>query len=102
MAQYDVVPNPDPTTSRRAPFLIVLQHDLLGTLPTVVVAPLVRDVASNVQWLNPRIDVAGEMLCVSTAELFATRRNRLGRPVANVAHEHHKLLRATDLIFSGV
>ena len=102
MTQYDVVPNPDPNTRGRAPYLIVLQHDLLAALPTVVVAPLMRDAPVGVEPLNPQIDVEGEILRVSTAELFATRRSRLGRPVVNVAHEHDRLVRATDLIFTGI
>lgn len=102
MPQYDVVPNPDPATAGRAPYLIVLQHDLLQDLPTVVVAPVVRDAPAGLDRLLPEIEVAGEMLRVSTVELFATRHNRLGPPVANVSRAHDRVLSAVDLIFSGI
>lgn len=101
MAQYDVVANPDPATSSRAPYLIVLQHDLLAQLPTVVVAPLVKEAFSPVPHLNPKIPVGSQTFYLSTAELFATRRNRLGERVANAADLHDALVRATDLIFTG-
>ena len=102
MAQFDIVANPDRTTAARAPYLIILQHDLLSRLPTVIVAPLVKENFAPVEHFHPQVWVDGEIYRLSTAELFATRRNRLGHPVASGARSRDDIIRATDLLFSGI
>lgn len=102
MAQFDIIANPDRATASRAPYLMVLQHDLLSGLPTVVVAPLVKEGFDPVEHFHPQIWVDGEVFRLSTAELFATRRNRLGHPVASGARSRDNIIRATDLLFTGI
>nr|WP_244263463.1 CcdB family protein [Thioalkalivibrio sp. AKL17] len=42
MAQFSVHRNPSADTASWAPYLLVLQNDLLSELSTVVVAPLIH------------------------------------------------------------
>ena len=41
MAQFDYYANPNPKTREWAPFIVDLQHDMLSSLGTRIMAPLV-------------------------------------------------------------
>lgn len=45
MAQFDVHANPNPSTQEEIPYLLDIQSDLLESLATRVVVPLVRRLA---------------------------------------------------------
>lgn len=76
MRQLDVLINPDPDTASWAPYLLVLQHDLLRDLATVVVAPLVRAEAFGqpATVLNPIFTIQDTRVVLSTAELAGVTR----------------------------
>lgn len=101
--QYDICKNPDRATRNRIPFFVVLQSDILSTLVTVIVAPLVP-LASNVAIarLNPAIELQGKSYCITMQDLAGIPRKRLGAVVANVTERHTEFVAAVDLIFTGI
>lgn len=104
MAQLDVYPNPDPGSSALIPYVIDMQADLLGGLPSVMVIPLTVPEAIGdlpILHLNPRIQIAGRNLVALTQDMASVPRRLLKRPVANLASERDALLAALDLLFTG-
>lgn len=103
MRQFDIVGNPDPDTASWAPYLLVLQHDLLRDLATVVVAPLVRVEAFGrpATILNPIFTVRESRVVLSTAELAGVTRQGLGEPVSSLAAHRTEILAAVDLLLTG-
>lgn len=101
--QYDICKNPDRATRNRIPFFVVLQSDILSTLVTVIVAPLVP-LASTVAIarLNPAIELQGKSYCITMQDLAGIPRKRLGAVVANVTERHTEFVAAVDLIFTGI
>jgi toxin CcdB len=104
MRQFDVLRNPNPETASWAPYLLVLQNDLLRDLRTTVVAPLVRQAhfGRPAQVLNPVFEIRGEPLVLSTAELAGVSAPMLGETVASLAGRRTKIIAAIDLLFTGI
>lgn len=104
MAQFVVHRNPDPEGATWAPYLLVLQNDLLSHLGTVVVAPLVDESAfgTPARILNPVFTVEHRRVVLSTAELAGISRRSLGEEVTSLATERETIMAAWDLIFSGI
>ena len=104
MAQFAVHRNPDPEGTTWAPYLLVLQNDLLSQLGTVVVAPLVDEAAfgTPARILNPVFNIEHRRVVLSTAELAGVSRRSLGEEVTSLATEREAIMAAWDLIFSGI
>jgi toxin CcdB len=104
MRQFDVLQNTDSATAPWAPYLVVLQHDLLQDLATVVVAPMVREEAFGrpVTILNPVFTVQDAPVVLSIAELAGVSRTSLGDKVGSLAEHRSDILAALDLLFTGV
>lgn len=103
MAHLDVYPNPN-ASAKGFPFLLELQADLFGELPTTVVAPLgLPNVIDQIPVLrlNPTVTVAGERYVVMTQELAAIKRRLLKSPVANLSSQREEILAAIDFLFTG-
>lgn len=97
MAQFDIYHNPMPRSSKRAPYLLEIQSNLIDAVTTCVVIPLVLpDSFIPAQILNPAIDVLGEPYLLCTAEITAILRSTLGRQVATAAPYRSDIIAAID------
>lgn len=104
MRQFDVLRNPDPQTSLWAPYVLVLQADLLDELQTVIVAPLVlaERFPRPARILNPVFRIGEQSLVVSMSELAGVSRQMLGEHVGSLADERDAIVAAIDLLFTGI
>ena len=101
--QFDIVANPFPRSRERQPFLVALQSDLVGSLDTVVVAPLEPAASGTfVDRLNPRVDVEGQPFVLLAQELVTVRKSVLGKAHGSLAAERDKIIAALDVLFTGV
>ena len=102
MAQHDVYVNTNPETNKLYPYLLDIQSNTLGTLPTRVVIPLVR--ASNfekiVSILNPRLVIDQTEVIVSTAQLASVDSRILGARVCSIDNMRNEIVAALDLLIS--
>ena len=103
MRQYDICRNPNSSSRKQMPFVVVLQADLLLDFKTVVVAPLMAETAAtNISRLNPSVKVSGKTYRVSMAELAGISRQQLDEVVTNVEIQHREFVAAIDLLFTGI
>ncbi len=105
MAQFDVYPNPNPSTVKNIPYLLDVQSNLLDHLITRVVVPLARpEVIGNksARYLNPVFEIRGEKLVMLTPEMAGVSAKHLGQTVASLRERHAEIIRAVDVVFSGV
>jgi hypothetical protein len=101
--QFDIVKNMA-DRSGRVPFLLVLQHRFLDASETVVVAPLHAN--PNLRDVSPRLALNFELngkiyTCVMT-QLAAIPKVALGQTVLNADDRRDHIIRAYDIIVSGV
>jgi toxin CcdB len=104
MAQFDVYLNPNPATSKAIPYLLDVQADLLDTLATCVVAPLVlaEEMGTAAKQLNPQFKIKGTAVVMSTAELAGIANRSLGDKVASLKNKREEIIAALDLLFTGI
>ncbi|MGC2456996.1 MAG: CcdB family protein [Gallionellaceae bacterium] len=104
MAQFDVYLNPNAKTRKAVPFLLDVQADLLDTLATRVVAPLVlaEEMGLAARHLNPQFKIKGAAVVMSTAELAGVSIRSLGDKIASLKNKRDEIIAALDLLFTGI
>ena len=102
MRQFDVYVSPSEATRRIAPFVVVLQSHFLDDLPTVVVAPMLRQSERPAyEHVSIEIDFGGERLVVSPAEMIAIDRRQLKGRKGNLGEHEDLIRRAIERLFTG-
>jgi len=102
MAQFDVHRH---ARSKRYPYLIDLQADLLRDLATRIVAPLMpvtRLRGTPISRLNPVAVIEGVEHVVLFQELAAFPASELGDVVDMLQTRRDELVAALDLLFTGI
>jgi len=99
MARYDIYVSPD-----SAGYLLDVQADLLESLNTRVVVPLmpISAAPSPANRLNPVFDVQTEQYVMVTQFLSAVPSTILKAPVANLAQHDTEIMGALDMVLTGV
>lgn len=81
-------------------FMVVVESNLLPLDTSVVVIPLLLNYPA-IQHLNPEIQHDGKRLVLATRLIAAVRRSSLTH-TGNVADQGHLIIRALDVLLSGV
>ncbi|DAB38087.1 MAG: plasmid maintenance protein CcdB [Sulfuricurvum sp. GWF2_44_89] len=100
MAQFDVYRNANSESAEEFPYLLDIQADLLGSLSTRVVVPLVRQ-EKNIQHLNPIFEINGESVVMLTQELSGIEQSALGEKVWSLKEQRSEIIAALDFLVSG-
>ncbi len=103
--QFDVYPNPSPRMRDAYPYVVDLQSDVLGALPTRLVAPLSRSRLSAEQMprrLSPVFEVKGERLMLVAFEAAPLDKRLLRKKVSSLKDGANELVAAMDAVLSGV
>lgn len=104
MTQFDVHRNNNPDSSQAIPYLLDLQTDFLELLATRVVAPLVlaSEMGKAATVLNPRFEIEGISVVMSTAELAGVPVRALGERVLSLQDRRTEIIAALDFLFTGI
>lgn len=102
MAQFDLHRH---ARSKRYPYLIDLQSDLLRDLASRIVAPLMPAAhlrGTPIRRLNPVAVIEGVEHVILFQELAAFPAGELGDVVDTLASRRDELVAALDLVFTGI
>lgn len=105
MAQWEVYPNPSPSSRGELPFLVDLQSDLLSALETRFVAPLARNrlpMKELPRGLCPVFLIEGDKLVLIAHEAGPVEARQLKDPVTSLRSEAHTITAALDAVISGI
>jgi toxin CcdB len=103
MAQFDVYRNPQPRSRIATPYLVDLQADMLDTLETRVVAPLMREgTIDRTGRLHPTFIVEATRVIMATDRIAAIRRGELQERVTSLEGHRYDIINAIDILWSGV
>ncbi|MHB1237106.1 MAG: CcdB family protein [Gallionella sp.] len=104
MAQFDVYLNPNVATRKSIPYLLDVQADLLDTLATRVVVPLIlaEEMGLAAKHLNPQFKIKGVAVVMSTAELAGVPSRSLGDKVTTLKSKRDEIIAALDILFTGI
>ncbi|MCX7094667.1 MAG: CcdB family protein [Methylobacter sp.] len=103
MAQFDVFENPNKATNQAIPYLLDVQADLLDSLSTRVVVPLLAASAMGkaIKHLNPEFTISNTTVFMSTAELAGVPVRSIGEKVGSLRDRRHDIIAALDFLFTG-
>lgn len=103
MAQFDVYLNPNPATNSAIPYYLNVQADLLDSLNTRVIVPLVKEeeTGKSVKGLHLKFKIKGDTVVMSTAELAGLPIRALGDKVVSLKNKRDEIIAALDLVFTG-
>jgi toxin CcdB len=103
MAQFDVYVNNDVASQKLYPYLIDVQADILGHLPTRVVIPLLHrsNIKKPIPILNPIFKISDTLVCMSTPQLVGISSSLLSAKVCSLAEKRSEIIAALDLLFTG-
>ncbi|MEO1170594.1 MAG: CcdB family protein [Myxococcota bacterium] len=105
MAYLHLYRNPNPASAERYPYLLDIQSDAVGRLPTRIVAPVGRVTKlgfTPITRLMPRFEILGDECAVVTQELAAVEAAMLRDSVVNLVGLREEIVRAVDLLFTGI
>jgi toxin CcdB len=101
--QYDVFVNPDPEFAESHPYFVVLQHDGLRHLNTRIVAPLIAPkTVPFFERLMPEVTVKSSQYVVDITNIGVIPAGALQERVANLEDRRYDIVRAIDLVFTGI
>ena len=100
MAQYDVYENADSNTRHVKPYLLDVQSDLLETLNTRVVVPLIpiADISHPVDILNPVVVVLNKKHYVSGSEIGCVPITTVGKKIARLTKQQDEIQAAIGFL----
>lgn len=103
MAQFDVYQNRNPRTQNEIPYLLDVQADLLASLATRVVVPLlaVSAMGMPVKHLTQKFTIDNTDVVMSTAQLAGVDQQVLGGKVGSLALHREEIIAALDFLFTG-
>ena len=100
MAQFDVYINENNQTNQRVPYLLDVQNDILKSLNTRVVIPLVRDL-KGVQGLTKEFIINDEKVYMTTAQMGAVMISELKQKVTSLENEKEEIKNSIDFLIYG-
>jgi toxin CcdB len=101
LRQFDVYETPA-AASDLAPFVAVVQSHFLQALPTVLVAPMFRQIERPAyREVSVALQFAGEDLVLSLAEIAAIDRRGLTRLRGDLRAHEDDIRRALERVFTG-
>jgi len=103
MSQFDVHRNLNPASKTVAPFIVDLQSDLVGHLPTRLVAPLKqqRAIGGRIEILMPEVDLQGKKFIVSLPESAGVPLAFVGPVVGSLSQHRDQFVAGIDLLITG-
>ncbi len=104
MAQFDVYRNPNPNGRAAAPYVVALQSDLLDQLPSRWVAPLKlsKTITQRLDGLMPEVEIEGKKFTIFMYESGAVPAQTLGSRISTLEDRRFELIRAIDILVSGI
>ena len=100
MAQFDVYINENNQTNQKVPYLLDVQNDILKSLNTRVVIPLVRDL-KGVQGLTKEFVINDEKVYLTTAQMGTVMINELKQKIGNLENEKEEIKNSIDFLIYG-
>jgi toxin CcdB len=102
MKRFDVCPASGLGVAGRKRLVVVLQHDHLSVLGSLVVAPLfLQRELEAIARLRPLVIVTGRSYLVAVDRLASLPTRQLGTPVENLEASRYELNNALDFLFLG-
>lgn len=100
MAQFDVYKNENERTNNDVPYLLDIQNDLLSSLDTRIVIPLVFSLA-KVDGLTKEIKIDDEILYLYTDQMATIPFPLLSEKICSIKEQSEEIKNSIDFLIYG-
>ena len=100
MAQFDVYKNLNENNNKIIPYLIDVQHEIVGNLSTKVVIPL-STVEKENKFIAPAFVINNQNVILLTTQIAAISTNFIGTKVCSLEHKRDEILSSIDFLITG-
>lgn len=104
MSQFVAYANADAASRRQIPYFLDVQSDLIETVGSRVVVPLITSERAGgvIERLMPRLPVGDKRMVMDTAQVMGIPMRMLGKQVADLSPERDAILAAIDMLTHGI
>ena len=100
MAQFDVYKNENKRTNKEVPYLLDIQNDILSSLDTRVVIPLVFSLA-KVEKLTKELKIKDEILYLYTDQMATIPLCLLNEKICSIKEQSDEIKNSIDFLIYG-
>lgn len=100
MAQFDVYRNENTKTNKRVPYLLDIQNDILKSINTRVVIPLVLD-TKDFKLLTKGFIIENKKVYLTTSQLAAVHISELENKVCSLEENKEDIKNSIDFLVYG-
>ena len=100
MAQFDVYKNENQLTNQKVPYLLNIQNDILDSINTRVVIPLVKDM-KDFKGLTKEFIIENQKVYLITSQLGAVHKNELKTKVTTLQNQKEDVKNSIDFLIYG-
>lgn len=100
MAQFDVYENKNEMTRENFPYIIDIQNNILKNLSSRVVIPM-RKSNKTINILNPKFNINGIEVILSTQEISTISIENFGDKVCSLKEKREEIINSIDFLITG-
>ncbi len=100
MAQFDVYKNENELTNQKVPYLLDIQNDILDSINTRVVIPLVRD-KNDFKGLTKEFIIENKKVYLTTSQMGAVHKNELKTKITTLINQKEEIKNSIDFLIYG-
>ncbi|MBJ6981360.1 MULTISPECIES: CcdB family protein [unclassified Luteimonas] len=104
MSQFVAYANADPVSEKLIPYFLDVQSNLIETIGSRVVVPLVtvERAGGVMERLMPSLLVGDRHMVMDTPQVMGVPMRMLGKQAADLSHERDAILAAIDMLTHGI
>ncbi len=100
MAQFDVYKNENKLTNEKVPYLLNIQNDILDSINTRVVIPLVKDM-KDFKGLTKEFIIENQKVYLTTSQMGTIHKNELKTKVTTLQNQKEDIKNSIDFLIYG-
>lgn len=100
MAQFDVYKNENDQTNQRVPYLLDIQNDILDSINTRIVIPLVKD-KNDFKGLTKEFIIENQKVYLTTSQMGAIHKNELKTKITTLQNQKEEIKNSIDFLIYG-
>ncbi len=100
MAQFDVYKNENELTNQKVPYLLDIQNDILDSINTRIVIPLVKD-KNDFKGLTKEFIVENQKVYLTTSQMGAVHKNELKTKITTLQNQKEEIKNSIDFLIYG-
>ena len=100
MAQFDVYKNENDQTNQRVPYLLDIQNDILDSINTKIVIPLVKD-KNDFKGLIKEFIIENQKVYLTTSQMGTIHKNELKTKITTLQNQKEEIKNSIDFLIYG-